>query len=83
MVSDDEDDCFSQPENFFHSIHSDNSIMKHIEGLDVQHPSPMKLSSQTDFATKISKEGNDKDVVSSSLKRPRTRGFVLLSPPML
>lgn len=61
----------SLTENSFQSLHSDNSIVKQIEQMGVEHCSPMEHTSQPG-SSKRKVEETDGETASSSLKRTRT-----------
>lgn len=62
------DGYLSQPENSFHSIDSEASMIKQNEGMDVEEASHVNSVSSTSSA-KRRKQCKEDDSTSSSLKR--------------
>lgn len=63
-------DLNSFAENSFHSLHSDSSIVKHIEQMGMDSTRPVLLSSQSS-STRRREEDMESDDAFSALKRKR------------
>lgn len=75
LVDDPNDDMLgdinSYAEDSFHSLHSDNSIVRHIENMGMDLALPLDISSQSGSAKRRMEDIEDDDV-SSALKRERS-----------
>ena len=59
------------PASPFHSLHSDDSFLKQIEGLEVEQPGDSNISLPSDASNRKGKDNDEEDSASTSRKRAR------------